>query len=200
MKKTNCELFSIGTQTECFNIINVDKMGKMYNLDNYKKAGVWALFAKQKLGENKKWFCLQVGQSKDIAYEIKIDNERINENIVYNREKNYVNQFKQKIFSYSENPSIQEMLYNHINDNYTDFKFTCVSLEENPKIRKEIESYFACKTRAIYWRNGRPYEDGDLLNLNEHFNDSVKVISFAEPDKVKNKKEIDEFLNCFLSL
>lgn len=200
MKKTNCELFSIDTQTECFNIINMDKTDKMYNLDNYRKAGVWALFAKQKSGGNKKWFCLQVGETKDIASEIKIDNERINENMVCNREKNYVNQFKQKIFSYSENPSIQETLYNHINDNYTDPKFTCVSIEEDVKIRNKIESYFACKTRAIYWRNGGPYKDGDLLNLNEHFNGSVKVISFDECDKVKNKTEIDEFLNRFLSL
>lgn len=200
MEKINCELFSIDTQKECFNIINMHKMDKVYNLDNYKKAGVWALFAKQKSGENKKWFCLQVGETKDITREIKIDNERINEKMVCNREKNYVNQFKQKIFSYSKNPSIQETLYNHINDNYTDFKFTCVSLEEDTKIRNDIESYFAKKTCAIYWRNGRPYEDGNLLNLNEVFNDSDKEISFNEPDKVKNKEEIDDFLNRFLSL
>lgn len=192
MKKTNCELFSIDTQSKCFKIID--------NLDSYKKAGVWALFGKPKSAENKKWFCLQVGETKDIAHEIEIDKKRIEEKMVCNREKNYVNQFKQKIFSYTEYSSIQEKLYKHINDNYNNLVFTCVSLEEDTKIRKKIESYFARKTRAIYWRNGHPYEDGDLLNLNEDFNDSVKVISFDEPDKVKNMMEIDEFLKHFLSL
>lgn len=191
MKEINCELFNIGTQSECFKVIHKN------NLDNYKKSGVWALFGKLKSRQNKKWFCLQVGQTKDIASEIEIDDRRIEGGIVYNREKNYVNQFKQKIFSYTDDPSIQEKVYHHINDNYDDLVFTCVRIEENAKIRRKIESYFASKTHAIYWRNGGPYKDGVLLNLNEDFDDSVGVVSFDELDKVKNIMEINNFLNHF---
>jgi len=114
--------------------------------------------------KNKKWFCLQVAETKNIANEIRIDIECLKGKMVC-REKNYVNQFNQTIFSYKEYPSIKEILYNHINNNFTNLIFVCVKLEEDREIRKKVENTFANKTNAIYWRNGRPYKNGNSLDL-----------------------------------
>lgn len=162
MEKKICELLNSDTSKEFFEIIEEN------NLNDYKKAGVWALFGQKKTvesDENKKWFCLQVAETKNIANEIRIDIECIEGEMVC-RDKSYVNQFNETIFSYKEYPSIKEILYNHIKNNFENLKFICVKLEENREIRKKVEKMFANKTKAIYWRNGRPYMNGNPLDLN----------------------------------
>lgn len=133
-----------------------------------KKAGVWALFGQKKLesDENKKWYCLQVAETKNIANEIRIDIECIKGELAC-REKNYINQFNQVVFSYEEHPSIKEILYNNINNTYDNLIFICVKLEEDREIRKNVESIFANKTNAIYWRNGCPYKTGNSLDFDK---------------------------------
>lgn len=42
------------------------------NLEDYNIGGIWALFGK-KSENNDTWFCLQVGQTENIADEIKAD-------------------------------------------------------------------------------------------------------------------------------
>ena len=163
MEKKICELIISDTTKECFEIIEES------NLNNYKKAGVWALFGQKKSAEseqNKKWFCLQVAATNNIANEIRIDIERIKGKPVC-RDKKYVNQFKEEIFSYKEHPSIKEILYNDINNKYENFKFICVKLEEDNDKRIKMEKSFAEKTRSIYWRHGGPYKNGNSLDLNK---------------------------------
>ncbi len=163
------------------------------NLDS-KHPGVWALFGKPNNDTTEKWFCLQVGQTQHIEKEIKTNIYFIKNQ---NKQKVYVNQFKECLFEYSEATSIREVLYKHINENYTDLVFVCVSHNDNADDRKNIESYFAKTTHALFWRNGKPYSQGEKIDLNIVFNNkSTKQNTLIDKDVQKN---IDKFITKFIN-
>lgn len=109
------------------------------------------------------------------------------------RKKKYVNQFGECLFEYDQKASAREILYNRIKKDYCDLVFTCIYNTIEYSLKKEVESYFARATHALFWRNGRPFTDGeeiDLTNICCDLNlDSTLDIS------IKNK--IDIFINKF---
>ncbi|HFR3775175.1 TPA: hypothetical protein ACHVGQ_001414 [Streptococcus suis] len=146
------------------------------NIEKFAIPGVWTLFGKRKLisSENDsisiddRYYCLQVASTKNIKDEILKDKELLKTQICTDPViKNYVNQFKEKLFEYPEYPSVREYLYSEISQYFSKdaIVFLLICQEDNSDVRKKIEKVFAHKTKAIYWRNGGSFKDGDFINF-----------------------------------
>ncbi|HFU4204666.1 TPA: hypothetical protein ACGO8I_000358 [Streptococcus suis] len=146
------------------------------NIETFAIPGVWALFGKRKLTSSEndsisiddRYYCLQVATTKNIKDEVLKDRELLETQICTKPvKKNYVNQFKEKLFEYPEYPSVREYLYSEISQHFSkdDFVFLLICQEDNSDVRKKIEKVFAHKTKAIYWRNGGSFKDGDFINF-----------------------------------
>ncbi|HFU3730264.1 TPA: hypothetical protein ACGO7Y_002002 [Streptococcus suis] len=146
------------------------------NIEKFAIPGVWALFGKRKLTSSEndsisiddRYYCLQVATTENIKIEILKDKKLLETQICTEPVmKNYVNQFKEKLFEYPVYPSAREYLYSEISQCFSkdDFVFLLICQEDNADVRKKIEKVFAHKTKAIYWRNGGSFKDGDFINF-----------------------------------
>lgn len=154
------------------------------NIDNFNNAGVWALFGKYK--KNSECYCLQVAATINIKEEILTDKKLIKGNLEKNRpEKSYVNQFGEELFKYPDHPSAKEYLYSdYIKENFENLQFVVIYNEKDPKKdKKEIEREFAYQTRALCWRNGRPYKKGEEINLSKEGRQIKNIIEFVNDFK-----------------
>lgn len=170
------------------------------NLEDYSIGGVWALFGKKKEETNKndEWFCLQVAKTRDIEDEISEDMTYLKIKKHNEGEKNYVNQFGEKMFDYTAreivNSNIREVEYSDIMSKYKNLLFICVCEESDKTKRTAIERYFAWNAHALYWRNGRPYKGAKYYpekKLNEARIGINKKIGLNDDIK----KDIDSFWN-----
>lgn len=162
------------------------------SLETYKKInGVWALFGEEK---NEKWSCLQVAKTTDIGKEIESDIACLKKELIPTINEidrvNYINRFGRKIFEHKEYtyPSVREFVYNDIAKKYDHLIFVCVGKTDNEVEKRAMEVYFAWKTKAIYWRNGRKHikepefadkefekrEENILSNINNGIKRSLK--------------------------
>lgn len=168
------------------------------NLEDYKMGGVWALFGKE-FDNNDQWFCLQVAKTENIAGEIRTNISYLKPKMELekrNIEKDYVNQFGKHMFSYNEYPSSREYLYSEIAENYKYLIFICVSKENDAAKRSAIETYFAWRTRALYWRNGRAYKE--KKNYSEDVLDKIQSSKFVDINLDGTvQKKLDSFFEEF---
>ena len=154
-------------QFENFEIINTK------HLENYKFKGVWALFGKSKITSN--YRCLNVGKSSCIGKEINIDIFRMyNFKKKEDKEKKYINQFNEIMFTYPIYATRLDYLYKEITQNYTSFIFVIVSKGNNDY---KIEKYFAYSTKAAYWVSNGKYS-------------SNRVITDSNITEIRNKIDI----------
>lgn len=149
-----------------------------------RKPGVWCLLGTKK-GKNGKngWRCLQVGQTVDMCKEIKKDihflddrNEPAENDFTC---KEYINQCGKKVFDIYKGIPVRKQIYQKICKQYENLMFVILCVEPEKCKRREIEKYFAFKTEAMFWRNGRPFQtevkrniDEILKNINEKLIDS----------------------------
>ncbi len=119
------------------------------------KKGVWALFGKEK-NNPYVYKCLNVGKSTDVGNEIEYDIRCLNDDKnISDGDREYINQFGEDCnFKYAQGMT-QEYLYPYIFNNYKDFVFFLILSESNDQ---KYERKFAWWSRAIFWRNGRPYQ------------------------------------------
>lgn len=167
------------------------------NIKNYKDGGVWALFGKRKIASDNKWYCLQVASTRCIYEEIKKDYILLeNEEIECAEDVPYINYFGEEVFSYPAHPTTREYLYTqYIKNLFKDFRFVIVCIENDIKNRKKIEKAFAIHTKAIYWRNGRPYKTGDEINFDKR--KEVQNDNEKSDFKLEDCEELREFLSEF---
>ncbi|MBA4698452.1 MAG: hypothetical protein H2212_03380 [Ruminococcus sp.] len=167
------------------------------NLKGYKIGGIWALFGR-KPESNDTWFCLQVGQTKNISVEISADIKYLDIKTNQVKKKCYVNQFGKEIFHYDEYPSYQELLYKKIRAEYENLIFICIYKEEDIEKRRDIEKYFAWNAYPLYWRNGgsyrekKEYSEDELAQIKNGFLSDIKL-----NDDIR--KTIDSFLKDSLN-
>lgn len=165
------------------------------SLEKFKKvSGVWAILGKE-TEKNDKWIWLQVAKTNDIAWEIKRDIERLNtklEEKIIILKKDYYNRFNQKMFRYTDYlcTSSKEYLYHEIASKYKYLKFILVGLAEDDYTRTGIEVYFAWKTRALYWRNGRSFKKDYKFS-----EEDILIEQKKQLNKISSqiKKDIDIF-------
>lgn len=167
------------------------------NIDNYNEGGVWSLFGKRKIASDNKWYCLKVASTRCIREEIKKDYILLeNKKIDCAETVPYINYFGEMVFSYPEHPTTREYLYTrYIKELFEDFKFVVVCVENDINKRKEIERAIAINTRAIYWRNGRPYKTGDEISFDKR--KDVQNNKEKSDFKLEDRKELHEFLSMF---
>ncbi|EGR92933.1 MULTISPECIES: hypothetical protein [Streptococcus] len=165
------------------------------NIHEFNVPGVWALFGMRKDSNNETYYCLQVGQK---MYSIKDDVEAAQKFLTEGikdelNERMYVNYFKEELFSYRVITSYREFLYGEeIKRKFKNFKFIFISGETKDKERKAIEKAFAVETKAIYFRNGRPFEKGNSFNF-----DNRSKINTKKQENVKFSEEIKNFINKY---
>ena len=131
-----------------------DKIITINSIAQYiEQEGVWALYGRKKDEDN--WECLNVGKCKDVGKEILYDLGCLHYLPFRNDgTKPYINQFKNACnFNYKKG-QIQEYLYSYIAKEYFELKFIYIHHKSDLTVEKE----YAEKNRAIFWRNGRPYE------------------------------------------
>lgn len=167
------------------------------NIDNYNEGGVWALFGKRKIASDNKWYCLQVASTRCVREEINKDYILLeNKEIECAETVPFINYFGEIVFNYPEHPTIREYLYTqYIKDLFEDFKFVIVCIENDIDKRKEIERAIAINTKAIYWRNGRPYKTGDEIDFDER--KDVQNNKEKSGFKLEDRKELHKFLSMF---
>lgn len=173
-------------------IIKLEDEKWVGNLEDYNLGGIWALFGK-KAEDNDIWFCLHVGQTRNIADEISANIKCLDAELDELRIKHYVNQFGKEMFSYDEYPTCREQIYNKIMEEYEDLIFICVYKEDDNKKRIDIEKYYAWNTYPLYWRNGGPYKEAK--NYSEAMLDKIKnevINNMSLDDNIR--KIIDSFL------
>ena len=167
------------------------------NINNYKDGGVWALFGKRKIASDNKWYCLQVASTRCIYEEIKKDYILLEKEEIECAEAiPYINYFGEKVFSYPAHPTTREYLYTqYIKELFEDFKFVIVCIENDIDKRKEIERAIAINTKAIFWRNGRPYKTGAEIDFDKRkgFQNNEEKSGF----KLEDRKELRKFLSMF---
>lgn len=131
-----------------------DKIITINSIAQYiEQEGVWALYGRKKDEDN--WECLNVGKCKDVGKEILYDLGCLHYLPFRNDgTKPYINQFKNACNFKYKNGQIQEYLYSYIAKEYFELKFIYIHHKSDLKVEKE----YAKKNRAIFWRNGRPYE------------------------------------------
>lgn len=165
------------------------------NIHKFNVPGVWALFGMRKDSNDKTYYCLQVGQKMystkdDIETAQKFLTEGIKDELY---ERKYVNYFKEELFSYRVVISYREFLYGEeIKKKFQNFKFIFISGETKDKERKAIEKAFAVETKAIYFRNGRPFEKGNSFDF-----DNRSEINIEKQENVKFSEEIKNFINKY---
>lgn len=142
---------------ELFEVIQLDK------IEDYNFSGVWAMFGIEKKDEKRRYICLNVGKSTDIRAELKADIERLNSfEPVINLEKEYRNQFNEKLFTYPLYASRQDWLYKEISDKYKDFVFILVAKQQENNYT--VEKYFAYSTKAVYWVSNGKYASDTIVD------------------------------------
>ena len=147
---------------------------KKENLENYKKAGIWALWAENKAGKR---VCLEVGQTENIYNEIKsalfilsnkddLKCKQCTEKYdSRQRDKEYSTQFKihkckscehvsdLRIKSWKRNPRYIDK-YQDMILKYQKFEFVLVDIStemESKSKRYEAEKKYAQIKQALYW-------------------------------------------------
>ena len=136
-----------------------EEIGKLFEIiqekkiEEYKYAGVWAMFGVEKSDKKSKYRCLNVGKSKNIGQELEYDFRRLKFfKKCINKEKQYRNQFNELMFTYPEYANRLDWLYMKIKEKYKDFFWIVVAKEDSYL----IEKYFAYSTKSAYWvSNGR---------------------------------------------
>lgn len=150
------------------------------------KAGVWFLLGNE--DKNEKLICLQVAQKDDIGKEIETDVQYIRANDLKPIcIKKYVNQFGEAKFDYEEWGQWRARnLYYHIAQNYSNLKFVCIwddKIFDEKSYRELLEKYIAYKTKAVFWVNGRPFDDE---KSDEYKKDLLKQ-NFIECNSIREK-------------
>lgn len=158
--------------------------------------GVWALFGKRISETDKKWYCLQVASTECIQKEMEADKQLMDDTFdACIRKKQYVNQFGEKVFSFFEYPTAREYLYGkYIKEQFKDFKFVVICKEEDGKRRKMVEKKFAYHTKAVYWRNGHPYEDGEVIDYTHRKKNSLELF---HKDEVTDPDTLNKFIHSY---
>lgn len=126
--------------------------------------GVWFVFGKKTSDD--KFICLDVAETSDIKDEMSTD-------ISYSKmdlnelEKKYgtgyhaKNKFSECMFKCNYN-HFRKFLWSHAKTDYPDLRFIIINMEINDKnTRRDLERFIAFKFNAIYWRDGRRYENVD---------------------------------------
>ncbi|MDD6770885.1 hypothetical protein [Inconstantimicrobium porci] len=167
-----------------FEIIEQDKVKE------YKYPGVWAMFGiKKDNNSKKKYTCLNVGKSADIGKELEIDFERMKHFKECKGDKDYINQFNEKVFTYKEYATRQEYEYKDISDKYKSIITILVAKENN----YTIEKYFAYSFKAVYWVSGGRYssekeiDDSKIESILEDID--ISKIDKLLIDKIKKLKD-----------
>lgn len=141
---------------EGFEIIQLD------GIDNFKHPGVWAMFGIQKKdNQNGKYTCLNVGKSKCIGEELKIDFTRL-KCLKASTPKMYKNQFNEEKFRYDVHPTRLDYLYEEISKEYDDIVTILVANQSENKYI--VEKYFAYSTKAAYWVSNGRYSAGIIVD------------------------------------
>lgn len=155
---------NIYTRNLSFEIINMDRK----STKRIERAGVWMLLGKNESDE--KYHCLQVAQKKDIYSEMESDIFLMKSSEVETYEKPYFNFFGEELDEVSiiTYPNAREQLYSQIAALYDELTIVVLISGYIGEIaRKQIEKYVAVKTKARFWRNGRPYEKKVIVNLDD---------------------------------
>lgn len=155
---------NIYTRNLSFEIINMDRK----STKRIERAGVWMLLGKNESDE--KYHCLQVAQKKDIYSEMESDIFLMKNSEVETYEKPYFNFFGEELDEVSiiTYPNAREQLYSQIAALYDELTIVVLISGYIGEIaRKQIEKYVAVKTKARFWRNGRPYEKKVMVNLDD---------------------------------
>ena len=118
--------------------------------------GVWCLYGYK----NNSWTCLQVARSNDIIAELRSDIACIINPITPKETPyNYINQFGQKANEFKIYPTIRSQVYSKIGNDFANSKLYFFIIEFlDISDQKEVEKFFAYKTKALYWRNGGSYK------------------------------------------
>lgn len=157
------------------------------NLDEYKmKPGVWALFGKRK-NADKRWYCLQVGQTNNIWKELHTNLSLLNKEHNEEREKfKYINQFREIVGEYVKLPATRRYLYSkELKEKFESLQFVLIERDIGEKDRKCIEKSFASFTKAIYWRNGRPFKNGEIIDYTKRDNIGSLDLTIDLPDTIR---------------
>ncbi len=147
-----------------FEVIDMDRK----STKRLEREGVWMLLGKNE--GDKRYRCLQVAQKKDIYTEIESDIVLMKTSRVETSKKNYFNYFGEELDEVSiiTYPSVREQLYSQIANLYDELTIVVlISGHIGDIARKQIEKYVAVKTKARFWRNGRPYEKKVMVNLDD---------------------------------
>lgn len=149
-------------------IFTINSELKINKLDDYKKkGGVWCLIG----ADGFKYKVLQVASTNNIFKEIDIDSFFLADPIIKEK-KDYINQFAEFIFDY-EFISEKSILYNEIYKKHKELIFVNVYTCDEKELRDSVESYFAWRTSAKYWRNGGSYKKSNIKNKNKNI-DHIK--------------------------
>jgi len=156
MKKIKEYYYSTEIDSKLTEIIGEDasliEYEALANGDFDKVKGVWALWGKSIA--TFEWKCLQVGETENIAREIRkaIRTMRL-ENLRDNQE--YVNQWGEYVFSHPPNLKTAGMwAYEDIPKKYSGYVWILVGCSDDKSERRRLESYYAERYHAIYWRDG----------------------------------------------
>lgn len=170
-----------------------NKEKKINNLDasENKVSGVWVLY-----GYSNQWYALQVGISNNIAAEVSIDVERIGKSYNGKTEKvYYINQFGERIFEYERMNLPIDEVYKDISKKYSNLVFIKACEEKNHEKKRQIEKYIASKLQAVYWRNGRPYGEGNSAPINFAERSPMHPIQLSEDKDLDQRiKDIENYL------
>ncbi|WP_414055782.1 hypothetical protein [Macrococcus equi] len=166
----------------------------------YNISGVWALLGIPKSGViidnnlNLYFDVLQVAKSIDIGDEIERDilkilsnnyeiiDGKINPKITFNQTSHY-NQFSEKTFVVHNDvviPNINDIIYSYLFEEYDELMFVCIAETRNEKEKVKFEKYFAWKTRAKYWRSGRPFQHEKIDYWKSYHDKIISNIGLTE--------------------
>ena len=157
---------------------------------NYSCPGVWALFGKEK--DSDPYICLQVGETDNIAKEIK-DNKKYLSEEPKPIDKKWVNYFGEKMFEYIDYTKEwnRKVLYHEIATSYKERIFVCILKDvEDRAVRKDIERYFAIKTKSRYWRpTGSQVKEKNEKEQNDKLKERKDETETIKKKYIKTKYE-----------
>lgn len=158
---------------------------KESNLEDYMLvSGVWALYGNSR--ETSECSCLNVGKSVNIGNKILYDIACMHYlKLREGGSKEYMNQFGETCGFRYETNQVQEYLYPYIATHWHSLKYIYIHDTSN----KDIESAFARKNKAIYWRNGGPFGVKKNTNLTSK---RMQIIGdlFLDGGEVYTKNEL----------